>query len=131
MREIKFKAKRLDNGEWVKGSLIISTVGIKGKAYIVDNFSSMSDYSVIGVDPSTVCQFTGEKDINGKDIYIGDIISNLETGSVTEVVWNDRMKMLDCKFLNGAKVCFDIPFGTFVARYKRIVVLMSKFDKKK
>lgn len=39
MREIKFKAKRLYNGEWVKGSLIISTVGIKGKAYIVDNFS--------------------------------------------------------------------------------------------
>lgn len=54
-----------------------------------------------------------------------------ETGSVTELVWNDRMKMLDCKFLNGAKVCFDIPFGTFVARYKRIVVLMSKFDKEK
>jgi len=130
-RSILFKAKRLDNGEWVKGSLIRSTVGIKERAYIVDNFSSMSDYSIISVAPETVCQFTGEKDMNGKDIYIGDIISNLETGSVTEVVWNDRMKMMDCKFLNGAKVCFDIPFGTFVARYKRIVVLMSKFDKEK
>ena len=57
--------------------------------------------------------------MNGKDIYIGDIISNIETGSVVEVAWNDRMKMLDCKFLNGIKVCFDIPFGTFVARYKK------------
>lgn len=131
MREIKFKAKRLDSGEWVKGNLIRSTVGVKERTYIVDHFNSMSDYSVIGVDSKTVCQFTGEKDMNGKDIYISDIISNLETGSVTEVVWNDRMKMLDCKFLNGAKVCFDIPFGTFVARYKRIVVLMSKFDNEK
>ena len=74
MREIKFKAKRLDNREWVKGSLIRSTVGIKEKAYIVDNFSSMSDYSVIGVDPSTVCQFTELKDKNGTPIYEGDIV---------------------------------------------------------
>lgn len=55
MRQIKFKAKRLDNGKWVYGSLIRSTAGVKERAYIVDNFSSMSDYSVIGVDPSTVC----------------------------------------------------------------------------
>lgn len=83
------------------------------------------------VDPSTVCQFTGEKDMNGYNIYVGDIISNLETKSVIEVVWNDKMKMLDCKFLNGVKCCFDIPFGTYVERYHRIVVLMSKFDKEK
>lgn len=69
--------------------------------------------------------------MRGKEIYIGDIISNLETGSVVEVVWNDKMKMLDCKFLNGVKCCFDIPFGIFVARYHRIVVLMSKYDKEK
>lgn len=74
MREIKIKAKRLDNREWVKGSLIRSTVGIKEKAYIVDNFSSMSDYSVIGVDPSTVCQFTGLTDCKGKEIWEGDVV---------------------------------------------------------
>lgn len=129
-REIKFKAKRLDGKGWVEGSLIRSTAGIKERAYIVDNFSSMSDYSVIGVNPSTVCQFTGEKDMNGKDIYIGDIISNLETGSIVEVVWNDRLKRLDCKFLNADKG-LDVPFGIFISRYKRIVVLMSKFDKEK
>lgn len=86
------------------------------------------------VDPSTVCLFTGEKDMNGDNIYVGYIISNLETKSVIEVVWNDKMKMLDCKFLNGVKCCFDIPFGTFgtfVARYHRIVVLRSKYDKEK
>lgn len=74
IEKIKFKAKRLDNGEWVYGSLIRSTAGVKERAYIVDNFSSMSDYSVIGVDPSTVCQFTGLKDCKGNEIWEGEIV---------------------------------------------------------
>lgn len=74
IENIKFKAKRLGNGEWVKGSLIRNTAGIKERAYIVDNFSSMSDYSVVEIDPSTVCQFTGLKDIKGQEIWEGDIL---------------------------------------------------------
>lgn len=74
IKNIKFKAKRLDGKGWVKGSLLRSTAGIKERAYIVDNFSSMSDYSVIGVDPSTICQFTGLKDGEGKEIWEGDIV---------------------------------------------------------
>lgn len=68
--------------------------------------------------------------MNGKEIYIGDIISNLETGSIVEVVWNDALKRLDCKFLNADDGLF-VPFGIFIKRYKRIVVLKSKFDKEK
>ena len=37
IENIKFKAKRLDNGEWVEGSLIRNTTGIKERAYIVDS----------------------------------------------------------------------------------------------
>lgn len=74
VENIKFKAKRLDGKGWVEGSLLRSTAGIKERAYIVDNFSSMSDYSVIGVDPSTICQFTGLKDCEGKEIWEGDIV---------------------------------------------------------
>lgn len=131
LENIKYKAKRLDNGEWIYGSLIRSTAGVKERAYIVDNFSSMSDYSVVGVAPSTVCQYTGEKDMNGTEIYIGDIISNLETRSAIEVVWNDILKRLDCKFISGANSRLDVPFGIFISRHKRIIVLISKFDKEK
>ena len=129
VENIKFKAKRLDNGEWIIGSFVVMKIPALSKTTI--GIVAAGGATLHEIDPSTVCQFTGEKDMRGKEIYIGDIISNLETGSVVEVVWNDKMKMLDCKFLNGVKCCFDIPFGTFVARYHKIVVLMSKFDKEK
>lgn len=88
-REIKFKAKRIDNGKWVYGSLIRSTTGIKERAYIVDNFSSMSDYSVIGVDPSTVCQFTGLKDCEDNEVWEGDVLLNTNSGSQYTVMYSD------------------------------------------
>lgn len=82
IRNIKFKAKRLDNGEWIFGSLIRSTAGAKERAYIVDNFSSMSDYSVVGVDPLTVCMFTGLKDCEGKEVWEGDIFDGCRKGEI-------------------------------------------------
>ena len=124
---IKFKAKRLDNGEWVEGDLKHSTsyVGIGYPS------SAFPDVPIVHrVNPSSVCMFTGEKDLNGKDIYIGDIISNLETGSVIEVTWNDRLKRLGCKFLTADKG-LEAPFGRFLLLHKKIVVLRSKFDKEK
>ena len=126
---IKFKAKRLDGKGWVCGYFYEEN----GNTYIIENRQKESKLNrnlTYKVEPSTVCQFTGEKDMNGNEIYIGDIISNLETGSIIEVTWNERLKGLNCKFLNADKG-LEVPFGIFVSRCKRIVVVGNKFDKEK
>ena len=120
---IKFKAKRLDGKGWAIGDLLHS----KENGAIIVPIEGGGTFSV---DHFTVCQFTGEKDMNGNEIYIGDIISNIETGSIIEVTCNERLKRLDCKFLNADKG-LEVPFGIIVSRYKRIVIVGNKFDKKK
>lgn len=117
---IKFKAKRLDNGEWIVGSIIKSTAGVKERAYIVDNFSSMSDYSVVGVDPSTVCMFTGLTDKNGAPIYEGDIVMHKDNNAERrgDINWDSK----------STAFCFG---QDFLVHYpsEDMVVVGNKFDK--
>lgn len=127
IENIKFKAKRLDNGEWVKGSLIRSTVGIKGKAYIVDNFSSMSDYSIISVAPETVCQFTGLTDCEGNEIWEGDIVER----EIWNKLYNGLTKVKGVIEYKDAEFFVAINSETYSLYSKDIKVVGNKFDKEK
>lgn len=79
MREILFKGKRVDNGEWVYGFL----VKMWGQYHIVDQNNENSAYMI---EPETVGQYTGLCDKNGKKIFEGDIL--LKGFEKVLVKWN-------------------------------------------
>ena len=91
-----FKAKRIDNGEWVVGYIARYGHTGKEKYYIIPSYAS--DLYAIEVDQSTICQCTGLKDRNGYLIWENDIVAYWDTYStengqaerdcIGKVVWD-------------------------------------------
>lgn len=122
MRKIKFKAKRLDNGEWIEGYFYKEC----DNTYIIEDRQSESMLNrneAILVDPSTVCQFTGLTDCDGKEICEGDLLAE-------EGYPEFEVGYFDCAFT--ASYAGDNMFiYNLITLSKYCTVCGSKFDKEK
>ncbi len=111
MREILFKAKRVDNGEWIEGNLVFLFQTKAHEAFIIpikfgNAFMQLREGDLgfrywYKVDPETLCQFTGETDKNGKRIWESDVVWLVCDGKehIYQIVWDNSE--LDFKATKG------------------------------
>lgn len=124
MRRILFKAKKLSDGKWVKGSLVKTPFGTFIEWY------EDSIYNKREVNPDTVCQSTGLVDCKGNEVWEGDVLQNIDYDCFKCVVIFDKGTFL----VQKEGPYSDIPLYECIGNSGNVTyakVVGNKFDNEK
>ena len=103
-REILFKAKRIDNGEWIEGDLVHSVYKIND--ICVGKYGS--EVGMHQVDESTICQYTGLTDKNDNKIWENDVVEYRDcTDEKYVVAWKTSKAMFEYQQYGCSIMNFD------------------------
>ena len=149
MREILFKAKRINNGEWVEGYYLRDQYHIGGKDIIFyrkdsDRFTVYTDR----IDIETLCQFTGLCDKNGNKIWEYDVlmchgnsedlakavfgefgVRDIETGSIIDKVTGWHYEIIPTDAISRCEpFCWSMPLTEYYIDRCEMEVVSNIFD---
>ena len=107
-REILFKAKRLDNSEWVEGYYLniakINHFICTGKIKLDGALKGIIAPEMYEIDPDTICQYTGLTDKNGQKIWENDILELQDEDGYFTCEWEEDTARL---VMNGDEIIVD------------------------
>lgn len=121
MREILFRGKRLDNGEWVKGFITAACARARRLYFIEQPAQDLDDCNhSYEVDFTTVGQYTSMLDKNGNKIFEGDILKFVNDDSETSY-YDVAYSETDCRWIIRENGSIPDDLDDFVNKYMSVV----------